>query len=441
MEETNPKPVSVPSQAKETQCKPIPDRFTGLWEHCICVGTQGAQDLRKELRLDEVNFRHVASSAHVEPRSCYIYRVLDEVQKAAVSMMQWRESVEAGLPEKSNPNGEEAQAQRLTFETFIDDQNFRARKLTEALVDSILFSTTNDQGYYRDYYFLHDLNDCGRSQADRHEYFDFQSLNTKARAEGLLAQLQNLEQNNLDAKKRWYLENPGPCLLKWTTKGVPLSSFSKRYKAVIPLALPGELAILGKTYIHAYGTSRDVHFSPHDISSDYGVHEFLQGSNRVGLLILALIIRCQLLLNCVPAGVNKQWRDMHDGNAGPAQILGGLKATPAEVGDIVLAQGDLAEVLELKVSKYGYVSYRVKYLETPPLPEVPEDWFAVFEIRLVTKKALIDQAAAELVGTMTTPSGAPLNRDQILSYAKRGVIELYHEQQQQVRRAGLATDN
>lgn len=440
MEQNNPEPAGVPAQPTLPQGKPVPDRYTVLWEHCIHVGTRGAQDLRKELRLNESNFRHIASSAHAEPRSCYIYRVLDEVQKGAISIMQWREFVEAGLPENGNPNGEAAQAQRLTFETFIDDQQFRARKLTETLVDSILFSTTNDQAYYRDYYHLHDLNDCGRSQADRQEYFDFQSQNTKSHADWLVTQLQKLEQNGLDVKKRWYLENPGPCLPKWASKGVPLSSFSKRYKAVLPLALPGELAILGKTYVHAYGTSRDVHFSPNDISSDFGVHEFLQGANRVGLLILEIIIRCQLLLERVPEGVNRQWRELHDSNAEPAQLVGGTKATPAEVGDIVWAQGDLVEVLEMRRSKYGYVSYRVKYLETPPLPAVLEDWFAVYEIHLVAKKSMIERAADELAVTLKAESGEQPDRDKLLSYAKRAVIELHYHQQQQAMRTGLGAD-
>src|SRR5271168_4109795 len=75
--------------ATEPKVLPIPERYALLWEHCLNVGIRGSDDLRKELGLDEVNFRHIASSAHAEPRRCYIYRVLDEVQKAAICIMQW----------------------------------------------------------------------------------------------------------------------------------------------------------------------------------------------------------------------------------------------------------------------------------------------------------------------------------------------------------------
>ena len=429
----------VHADEAESPVQSIPERYTLLWDYCLGVGIRGSDDLRKELGLDEVNFRHIASSAHAEPRRCYIYRVLDEVQKAAICIMQWQEFLAGGMQESHGPNGTEAQLRRLTFEAFIDDQQFRARKLTEILVDSILFSTTNDQVYFRDYYYLHDLNDCGRSQADRLEYFGFHSLNTKSHAEWIYGKVQELEQNGLDLKKRWHLNEPGPCVKKWATKGVPFSSFGKRYKAVFPLALPNELAILGKSYVHAYGTSRDVHFSPHDISSDFDSHEFLEGTDRVGLLILALNIRCQLLMGCTPEGVNKQWRTMHDGNPEPGKLIAGMKSNPAEVGDIVWAQGDLAEVLEITKSKYDYLAYRVKYLEQPPLPEVPEDWFAVFEIGLVAKKALIENTVDQLAREVPTGMPQP-NREQLLAYAKQAVVRLHHLQQQQRSRTSQSME-
>src|ERR1035441_10735908 len=56
--------------------------------------------------------------------------------------------------------------------------------------------------------------------------------------------------------------------------------------------------------------SKDVHFTPHDTSSSFDEEQVFRGVDRVGLLILALIIRCQLLLGCVPEGVNKRYREI-----------------------------------------------------------------------------------------------------------------------------------
>jgi hypothetical protein len=91
--------------------------------------------------------------------------------------------------------------------------------------------------------------------------------------------------------------------------------------------------------------SKDVHFTPHDTSSGFREEEIRRGVDRVGLLVLALVIRCQHLLGSVPEGINKRYREMHDSNTGPAELAGSLKKKPAEIGDIVWIHGDYAEVL------------------------------------------------------------------------------------------------
>jgi hypothetical protein len=60
-----------------------------------------------------------------------------------------------------------------------------------------------------------------------------------------------------------------------------------------------------------------------------------------------------------------------------------LKTKPAETGDIVCVHGDYTEVLNVTMSKYGYPAYHVKYIERSPLADVPEDWFAGFEVKLL----------------------------------------------------------
>jgi len=210
----------------------------------------------------------------------------------------------------------------------------------------------------------------------------------------------------------------------------PFSSFRQRYKRVLPIALPSELNVLGKSYVHAYGMSKDVHFTPHDTSSGFREEQVLRGVDRVGLLILALIIRCQLLLGAVPEGMNKRYREMHDSNTGPAELAQSLKKKPADTGDIVWIQGDYAEVLNVTTSKYGYPAYHVKYIEHSPLPEVPEDWFAGFEVRLVAKKLNVERAADEAAEEIQKSTGKREDRVKLLDYAKRAVIRLSTYKQQ-----------
>ncbi len=140
----------------------LSEEETKLWDFYLSVGVVGADELRKELGLDELNFRRLAPNLNQEPKRYFLYRVLDEIQKAALKISDWKEFLSENEPEKM---------ERIDYESIIDDQQFRARKLAEVLVDAILFSTTNDQAHYGDYFLLHELNESGQSQEDRYEFF------------------------------------------------------------------------------------------------------------------------------------------------------------------------------------------------------------------------------------------------------------------------------
>lgn len=168
----------------------------------------------------------------------FLYRVLDEIQKAALKVAYWKEYLSEEEPDK---------LQRIDYETIIDDQQFKARKLAEVLIDAILFSTTNDQAHYGDYFFLSELNECARAQEDRYEFFGFHNKNAEWNANRLCEELGKLEKSGLDPKSRWYIRAGEVINQNWKTKGVPFSSFRQRYKQILPIALPSELTVLGKS--------------------------------------------------------------------------------------------------------------------------------------------------------------------------------------------------
>lgn len=278
----------------------------------------------------------------------------------------------------------------------LDEENFRARKLTEVLVDLICFSSTNEPEYYRDYFRLRELDATVRSLIDQDEFFGFRRRNSEHSVDWLVKDIVAGE-TKLDVSKRWYLKHPGPFQKKWKTRGVEFSSFRQRYIRSLELALPNELGALGKTYVHAYGSmSSDVHFTPQETSWDFDPDAVYLGFNRVGLLCFAILIRCQHLLGVVPDGSNAQLRKIHDENRGPAEIVGQLKQEKAAVGDFVWAHGDICEVIEIRRSELGYVRYLLRYIERPPIPEIMEDWFAGFEILLVAKRSAAEKTLRRL---------------------------------------------
>jgi hypothetical protein len=346
------------------------------------IALKAASDLRKTLKIDEAAFRQTASSGWRDPRLPFIYRVLDEVQKAGICIQEWFEKLK---DDDSTPNRADHMT-RLTHQWLLDEQNFRARKLTEVLVDLVCFSATNEPEYYRDYLQLRETDAEVRWLIDLEQFFGFRRRNSEYSADWMARNIIAAEAT-LDVSKRWYLRNPGPFQEKWKKRGVEFSSFRQRYIRILGLALPNERAVLGQTYIHAYGSiSSDVHFTPQETSWNFDPGVVNHAFNRVGLLCFAILIRCQYLLGVVPEGVNASLRKLHDENAGPAEIVGESKQEKAEVGNFVWARGHLCEVMEIMRSKFEYVSYLLRYIERSPIPEIKEDWYPGIQIHLVATK-------------------------------------------------------
>lgn len=357
----------------------------------VSIALKAAADLRIALKIDEGVFRRIAPSAWQDPRPAFIYRVLDELQKAGLCINEWFEKLE----DDSTPDPADHET-RLYHQWLLDEQNFRARKLTEVLVDLVCFSATNEPRYYRDYLQLRELDATVRSLNDQEEFFGFRRRNSEYIADLTMRSIIAGEEK-LDPSKRWYLEEPGLFQERWRTRGVRFSSFRKRYIRSLELALPNERAALGQTYMHVYGSiSGDIHFTPQETSWDFDPETVYVGFNRVGLLCYAILIRCQDLLGVIPEGINAWLRHIHDENKGPAEIVGELKQEKAEVGDYVWADGHICEVMDIVRSKVGYVSYLLRYAERPPIPEIKEDWYRGLRIPLVAERSFVEGALREL---------------------------------------------
>jgi hypothetical protein len=251
---------------------------------------------------------------------------------------------------------------------------------------------------YRDYLRFHELNATVSVLKDQDEFYGFRRRNYEyavdVKARSIVA-----GEAKLDVLKRWYLEDPGRFQEKWK-KRVPFRSFRQKYIRSLGLALPNELAILGKSYMLTYGRmSSDIHFTPQEIWK-FNPEAVKVGFIIVGMLCFQILIRCQRLLDIVPEGSNTELREIYD-EATPDEIVADLKEDKAAVGDFVWSTGYYWEVMQIGRSKVGYVHYLLRYLERPPIPEIKEDWFAGFEIRLAATK---DDAEKLLQRLQTDPS-------------------------------------
>lgn len=357
--------------------------------HAITVAFEGGHDLRKQLKLDEVNFRYRTPYSHKNPRDIFIYQAIDEAQKSATCLMRWKEFFSGDSTEISNLQGEDTKQQvmRITEQSVVEEQSLRIRKLIEILTDSILFLNTNEDIYFMDYFYFCELYEYQKTQSDRNEFWGFKSKNSAYHIKYLREQILNLERNGLKIEKRWYLDKPKSIS---SLKDIRLSSFRARYIKISLDQNTEIVTLLAKSYLHAYGESRKIHFSASDTSASFNKNNPLLNSNKVAVLLVNLLLKAQELSRLTSLKMDKLVLGVKPDDE-DTEFYKQLTTSQANIGDYVLAHRVLGKVIEERKSKYGYFAYHVQYLGVPPLKETPNDWFASFEIkRLGSKKELLE---------------------------------------------------
>ncbi len=335
------------------------------------VSQRGVIDLRKALGIEN-GIRFVVSYGYHDARVAFLDRVLDEIQKAGMAMVKWEEQL-ADSPDSAALDSEDPLVRVMLRQT-ADDQSLWRRKLTEALVDLIGFTTTNSDTYYRHYLLYADLDYHQSHQMDLEEFHGARSGKVEHSITMVRETIGRLEAARFDLSKCWYLKERKPVAKAATKGGGVFASLRQRFKYALEHAGPYEKLMLGLSYGNGISEpSRDIHF--HQEPDFFAVtNEKLEASvTACGALAMTVLLRCQDLTGIIPEGINTRIRQMEASNTEPAKILAQVTGNRAEVGDFVLAYGNLAEVIEVITGAFGYQSYRVRYLAERSLPDVPEE--------------------------------------------------------------------
>jgi len=351
------------------------------WRYWVHALIDAPEDLRPLLKVDEANYRFVAGSAHTASRDYYLYAALDEIEKLGVAILGWDEIIgeEKSSTKDTNALSEIDPRVRAILERSLDEQSFWVRKALELLIDLVCFSETNENAYYRHLLLLQELREHVSNQQDLTTFYGAPSNNVDWSIRRAFEKTREIEEAEVDFGRVWYARDPLKSVPK--TPGGILTSVRHRLRTALPPMHPHEKLTVGLSYARAYGTvSADIHFRPHATLRDVSTDAIASGIDRVAISWIAAIERIQELLGEVPAGINEQLRNAHEGNEYPAKILDLRTRNRADVGDFVLAHGDLGEVLEKREGVFGYETYRVQYLAERPLPGIDDDWFLAEEV-------------------------------------------------------------
>ena len=410
--------VATDGPPSEAEQEPQDDgyaRHREKWKFWSRALIRGCEDLRGVLHVDETNFRFVAGTGHGQTRDYFLYAVIDELEKLGIAIMGWDEIVGTEKIEVDTPTT------RVILERSLDEQSFWLRKTLEVLIDLVCFSSTNEDCYYRHLLLLRDLRGHLSVQQDLTDFYGAPSGNVNWSIQRVYEEICELEDSDIDFSLVWYARQP-LAAIPARPDGI-LTSVRSRLRVALPLMAAHEKLSVGLSYARAYGsTSEDIHFRPQATLREISTDAVAAGIDRVAIDGLAAIKRVQELLGQVPTGINEQLRDSFEENDFPATVLSRRTANRADVGDFVLAGGDLAEVIEKHQSPFGYEVYRARYLAERPLPDIDEDWFLAEHIeRFYTANTFL-QKMREAVDQGTAPPDAVERIDRLPPAQRHEVI-------------------
>lgn len=364
---------------------------------------QAATALQKALPVKESGYRFVVGHAHGDARAYYLYGILDEVLKACVASMRWDELL--GDTEKKHEvvAAEDEHLGRVVIESIIDEQLMWARKLTEILSDLILFSSANDQDHYRLYLACKQLDAYLGLQKDFGEFFACRNVNIDTSIDLLCDEIGDIGKR-IDVRRVWFLKKPID-RKKLPRPGSIFGSARERFKQAVEVASPDHRLVLGASYETGHSVpSRSIHPNIGGPRREVSLQDVDRNIGRVGLLCIHTVLVAHTLSGINPKGVGEQLLRVLDKGTNAPEILERVFQRELDIGDIVFAYGeDLCQVIDRSKSKYGFTSFKVRYLTKPMIPEVKEDWFPVRYIRRLYPRKEIRQRMVDLLRKRGTP--------------------------------------
>lgn len=347
------------------------------------LSVKGAEAIRQQLGIEEQAYLSVAGHVWQDARAYVLYTSLDEVDKSVVHGLMLIPNLldETGYPFSVRSD----RIDRVFVTQFLEQLESRLRRDLEVLVNLVLFSQTNHQSYYRHFLLLEQLDSLLGANSDLEEFYGCQSANIDESISRVRQHIREVE-TELDLEKCWYLRSRKPLdKQKRIRPGHVLDSVRGRLKLALK-SMSNHERVMSRFSYERYGRlSKAVHYAANRRDFGLDARQLEVTATELGLTCFCMLERCRALLDLTGLPIPDQISKVLEATS-PENIVQSLTVGEARVGDIVLAYGDLAEVVELRDSEYDYRSYRVRYLAERPKPHIHEDWFPAGNIRRIYSK-------------------------------------------------------
>lgn len=386
-------------------------------ETFVNLPLKGGAALRKRLKWTHDSHYHTHPPTTSDPKGYYLYGVLNEVEKAVLSVMQAyefiKDSRKQGEPTLTDDDGKRIADN--VIQSRIDELALWQRKMTELIVELQGFKGCNSEDYYRAYLIVSELAGVRRSKEDLKEYYGANNKNYAYQENELLQQLAGLTPK-LQVAKCWFVKaNNGNI-------GSGQTNFDTRFKALFKKMKPPLRALLRTQYLSFGNQSKSIHASVAAGERQLGLDNMDAHAGRVATLAIHVVVMAQDLMHIHNTkGWLKACADIVKKNDYPLELHKQRTRADLVIGDFVIVNGSLAQVVKVKISKgYRYKSFRVRYLLESPLPNTPEDEVPGDWVRILYKRQpLVKQTIVALLAI--NPNAKPTTRE-INRLLRNGVV-------------------
>lgn len=357
-----------------------------IWNDAVDIGLNGSKLIREKLAIDEEKYRSYKIFSDIPYKDFFLYAVLDEIQKATISLLKWNEFFSGGNPKEMNEI--QSQIYRLTLQSTFEEQFLRNRKLIELIVDISLFLKTNESIYYKDYIYLHQLVEIDFEKTDINEFYNINNESYCEVIDEFKKEIQKHESEGLEVTKRWYLHEKKNISEQ---KKVKLSSFRQKYIELVFDTNSDMVAVLGFSYNQVYSDSKYLHYNPHNSAGKYNENEWISNGNRTAFLIVNAIQSIEKLVNYkVIKNLNKEYVEVQKKNN--SEIFKETILKKINMNDYVLANNRLGKIVEISTSKYNLKAYKVKMIDGISFDTFIENWFMPQRVQVIgDKKSIIEK--------------------------------------------------
>lgn len=336
------------------------------------------KELKRELEKDLEGIKHYANYLQPNPRSAFLYSVVGEIEKTLnseilhltmESQIRWKDYDE-----------ETANTLQQVLEDFLKPQ---IRKMKEFYARLCLFAGTNDDKYYRHYMLLDYLNKLQYVVKDYKDYYEIRS-NNHTHTISLLKGMAGTLEHQLDKEKLWYTKVYD--IASWSEGRKLLVSEAQIIREAISVMSPDDRVIFGTTYAEAYSSiSESLHSSAMNQSYSMAKQYLVSIRSLAEMLCVCTIRRIYELLGRPKLMNTMAICEVQESEIFSEPFYRKYVARDIPLKEFVVVQGLLGQVIDKKVSKYGYVSYSVQFLLESPVSGMDTDWYPSYMLRCINK--------------------------------------------------------